>query len=257
MNVKIIGNNIKLVCGDVRDVLPRLEKVNCIVTDPPYKLTSGGASNMMQGVFAAKNYNNNGSIVECNIDWPDFMPLLAAALDTGTCPGCEKVCKESKTCDLKDSKRAHAYIMANNRNVRAMLSSAESAGFEFHNLLVWDKITATANRWYMKNCEFTGFFYRGYGTMINDCSSKQLLRCPQIDEADHPTEKPVPLMRHYIENSTSPGDTVLDPFMGSGTTGVAAVASGRKFIGVEIDQKHFDSACRRIEAEIDKVPKLL
>ena len=54
-------------------------------------------------------------------------------------------------------------------------------------------------------------------------------------------------MEHYIGNSTSPGETILDPFMGSGTTGVAAVQMGRKFIGIEREPKYFDIACRRIE----------
>jgi site-specific DNA-methyltransferase (adenine-specific) len=63
----------------------------------------------------------------------------------------------------------------------------------------------------------------------------------------HPTEKPLPLMRELTTLFTQPSQTILDPFMGSGTTGVAALKSGRKFIGIEIDEKYFDIACRRIE----------
>ena len=57
-------------------------------------------------------------------------------------------------------------------------------------------------------------------------------------------------MRHYVENGSDPGDTVLDPFMGSGTTGVAAVRLGRKFIGIETERKYFDIACKRISKEL-------
>ena len=64
-------------------------------------------------------------------------------------------------------------------------------------------------------------------------------------------------MKHYIKNSTKTGDIVLDPFMGSGTTGVAAVNLGRKFIGCEIDRKHFDSACARIEKAAAATPALI
>lgn len=62
------------------------------------------------------------------------------------------------------------------------------------------------------------------------------------------TQKPVALMRELLGLFTSQNDLVLDPFMGSGTTGVAAVNSGRRFVGIEIDKKHFETACRRIAA---------
>ena len=66
----------------------------------------------------------------------------------------------------------------------------------------------------------------------------------------HPTEKPVPLMVELVKKTTA--QTVLDPFMGSGTTGVACVELGRKFIGIELDEKYFDIACRRIEQAVRK-----
>jgi hypothetical protein len=66
------------------------------------------------------------------------------------------------------------------------------------------------------------------------------------DGAEHPTQKPFEIMRWSILNLDNP-QTILDPFMGSGTTGVAAVKLGRKFIGIEIEATYFDIACRRIE----------
>jgi hypothetical protein len=68
-------------------------------------------------------------------------------------------------------------------------------------------------------------------------------------DAGHPHRKPVPLMYHLIERT--PGAVILDPFMGSGSTGVAAVKLGRKFIGIEIDRTYFDIACKRIHATLD------
>jgi DNA modification methylase len=65
----------------------------------------------------------------------------------------------------------------------------------------------------------------------------------------HPTQKPLPLMRWCLELLPS-AVTILDPFMGSGTTGVAAAKLGRGFVGIEIDAGYFDSACRRIEAAL-------
>ncbi len=212
-----------------------------VCTDPPYRLTSGGNGDpsyeghiRMRGVFDNKKYDNGGQIVECDIGWTDFMPLLFASMDRG-----------------------HAYVMANDKNVRAMLNAAHEAGFRFHNLLPWDKITATPNRWYMKNCEFTGMFFKGAAFAINDCSAKQLISCPQVDETSHPTGKPVALMQHYIENSTQRGQIVLDPFMGSASTGIAAIRSGRKFIGIEKNRQWFDVACDRINEEFRRFQKSL
>jgi DNA modification methylase len=218
---KIIGN-ATLYYGDTMNILPQLGVcADLVATDPPYLLTSGGNN---QDWTLGDGYNNNGSIVQCDIIWRDFMPLLFNCLRN----------------------ESHAYVMSNNRHVEDMLSEARWAGFKFHNLLVWDKLSATPNRWYMKNCEFTGFFYKGKAKHINNCGDMQLIRCPQENYGTHPTTKPVALMRHYIENSTTQGQMVIDPFMGVGATGVAAIESGRKFIGIEIDEKYFNQACERI-----------
>jgi len=64
---------------------------------------------------------------------------------------------------------------------------------------------------------------------------------------EHPTQKPEPLMRWCINRLPEDTQTILDPFMGSGTTGVAAVQMGRDFIGIEREPKYFDVACKRIE----------
>jgi len=63
----------------------------------------------------------------------------------------------------------------------------------------------------------------------------------------HPTQKPVPLLQEWVSDFTDAGETILDPFMGSGTTGVACAQMGRKFIGIEREPKYFDIACERIE----------
>lgn len=72
----------------------------------------------------------------------------------------------------------------------------------------------------------------------------------QIDK-DHPTQKPVELMKWCLEQIPY-AKTILDPYMGSGTTGVAAIRLGRKFTGIEIEPKYFDIACRRVSREIDR-----
>lgn len=67
------------------------------------------------------------------------------------------------------------------------------------------------------------------------------------EERFHPTQKPVALMREIVRDFSKPGDVVLDPFLGSGTTAIAAVLEGRKFIGIEKEREYFDIACARIE----------
>jgi site-specific DNA-methyltransferase (adenine-specific) len=69
------------------------------------------------------------------------------------------------------------------------------------------------------------------------------------DGKEHPTQKPVELIAWCIGLLPKPAASILDPFMGSGTTGVAALRLGRKFIGIEIEERWFDIACRRIETE--------
>lgn len=213
-----------LYLGDCRDVLPMIGPVDLIVTDLPYALESGGnTTGVMGGKFAPGVYDNSGDIIPVDIEFDEVMPLLARILRVG-----------------------HAYFMVNNRYVAAAENSAVAAGFRFHNWLVWDKGTGTPNRWYMKNCEFALFVFRGKARNINDCGARQLIRCPNVIQGEHDTQKPVPLMAHYIGNSSQPGQVVIDPFMGSGTTGVAAVEMGRDFIGIERDPRFFDIACRRI-----------
>ncbi len=71
---------------------------------------------------------------------------------------------------------------------------------------------------------------------------------PPGRDGRHPTEKPIALMAELISDFTNPGDLILDPFMGSGTTGLAAVKLGRRFIGIERDPAYFQVACDRFEA---------
>jgi len=235
MNLSEIQHEIIGDCtiykGDAMHILPALVAAgivaDCIVTDPPYLLTSGGATKGgLHERIGGGAYDNSGHLVACNIDWHEFMPKFYKVMGRG-----------------------HAYVMCNNRHIANMINAAENAGFGFHNVLVWDKGNATPNRWYMKNMEFTGLFYKGKAKNINDCGSKALIKYNWDGESSHPTEKPIPLMEHYIVNSTDKGGLVIDPFMGSGTTGVACVRAGRKFIGIELTQEYFDESVRRIKQE--------
>lgn len=116
-------------------------------------------------------------------------------------------------------------------------------GFVTHN--------CTPSQFYMQNAEFILLLRKGRARYINNLGTKTVLNVPNIiGNKLHPTEKPVDLMRIFVENSTNENDIVLDPFMGSGSTGVACKIANRDFIGVEIDKIFFDTAKKRIESEL-------
>jgi predicted RNA methylase len=76
------------------------------------------------------------------------------------------------------------------------------------------------------------------------------VNCRSGERTPHPSQKPVALMEWIVANFTKEGETVVDPFMGSGTTGIACIRTGRNFIGIEKDPEHFETARKRIEAEL-------
>ena len=223
---EIIGD-ATLYLGKMEEVLPKIgRRAKALITDAPYRLTSGGKNGGLGGCLSAEEYGNTGEIVECEIEWDEWLPLAYAALE----------------------EQAQAWVMCNNRHVAAAQSAMEAAGFYFHNLAVWDKVIRTPNRWLMKCLEFAILGSKGKAYPLSDCSASQRFALPFTKESRHPNEKPVRLMMDWIELSTQPGDLVLDPFMGSGTTGVAAMRTGRGFVGVELDEDYYDLACRRVEA---------
>lgn len=87
-------------------------------------------------------------------------------------------------------------------------------------------------------------FYPGYSHDFPGKRPTDVIRAPRTRNNFHPTEKPVQLMSAFVHWTRG---IVLDPFMGSGTTGVAAVMAGRRFVGIELNETYFDIACRRIE----------
>lgn len=113
-------------------------------------------------------------------------------------------------------------------------------------------ITWVKNNWSMGDLEHEhgrqteiALFYPGPEHDWPRGRPNDVIRAPRTDNEHHPTEKPVQLMRAIIEWTRG---TVTDPFMGSGSTGIACLDLGRPFVGIELDEKHFDTACRRIEA---------
>lgn len=224
---------IKLYKGDCLEVMKDIpdESIDLIVTDPPYRTISGGHNTpkWISGYGNSVLYKNDGKIFEHNdIKHHDWL-------------------KESYRVLKKGS---HIYIMTNLLNLFTLKEIAEDIGFKLHNLLVWEKNTCNANRWYMKNCEYVLFMRKGKAKSINNASSKTVHKYNNIvGNKLHPTEKPIELMKLYIENSSNENDMVLDPFMGSGSTGIASKLLNRNFIGIELDDNYFEIAKKRIEEE--------
>jgi len=201
--------------------------VDLVLTDPPYRVHSGGTNGCPSSKRLCKSLgNNNGKIFDNNdINFSEWLPVVYNKL----------------------KEQSHCYIMTNFKNLFELQKACIDVGFYCHNLLVWEKNNSTPNRWYMKNCEYTLFLKKGNAFSINNPSSKTVHKFTNPTKKMHPTQKPIDLMELYISNSTKEGQIVLDPFMGGGSTGVAAKNLKRDFIGIEMDDNFFDIAKKRIE----------
>lgn len=209
---------VDLRLGDVRNLIRTVPdgSIDCIVTDPPYPVISGGNKNpnAPKGILTA----NDGKIFQHNdIKIDEYADeLFRVARDP-----------------------SHIYVFTNVMNMWSVRERMLQSGFHLHNVLIWRKMNATPNRWYMRNCEYVLFFRKGKAFPINHKGSKTCISTPSVSNRQHPTEKPTDLLREFIINSTRPGETVFDPFFGCGSTAVAARATNRNFIGFEIDADYF------------------
>ena len=123
-------------------------------------------------------------------------------------------------------------------------------GLEFFHSLIWDKKNPGLGQRFRRQHEMILISHKTSGRISwNDDGRKvpNIVSMMPDRVRQHPNEKPVLLMQGLVDVLSNPGDAILDPFMGSGTTGVACVKLGRKFVGIEIDPGYFDIACRRIE----------
>ena len=218
---EIIGG-CTLYLGDCLEVMPTLGKVDAVVTDPPYLVDTQGG-----GCFGKRKYK--AEIRAANIDKGFDFSFLNSEL-------CDSV-----ICFMHD-RQLHE------------LAPHFAKNFDKQTLCYWHKSNAmpVANMNYQPEVEiYIHAWNKGFYPTGNLSQLKRVFSYPVgKSDFDHPTVKPLPLMEKIIRNVN--GQTILDPFVGSGTTGVACVKLGRKFIGIELEEKYFDIACKRIKEAYDQ-----
>lgn len=215
MNPVTIGD-CTLYNADCREVLPTLPKVDAVITDPPYGIGEDGIGSENR---QRKEGSNSKALADQTkydvMDW-DSEPI------------------EFELMELIITTGKKAIIFGGNYYPMPASSC----------WLVWDKLNGSND---FADCELAwtnlGKAVRIFKHMWNGMLRHGVERgVPRV----HPTQKPLAVMSWCIEQAGNP-QTILDPFMGSGTTGVAAVQMGRSFIGIEREPKYFDIACKRIE----------
>lgn len=222
MRVETIGN-ATLYLADVWDAVPALKADGscALIMDPPY--SSGGYQE------AGKGGGSIGSTVEHRI-----------AGDTRSTRGYQRllrfVCQRIPAHEV--------YCFTDWRMWTYTFDVIEDGGFRVRSMLVWNKGSGGMGVKWRGQHELICWGARG--SLKPGWGSGNVLTFDRSGNAHHPTEKPVGLIAELVKAADR--EVVVDPFMGSGTTGVAAVTMGRRFIGIEIDPQHFETARERIAA---------
>ena len=216
----------RIKCGDStsEDDVGKLmggEKADMVFTDPPYALTSGGHKSD-KGMVLGGDKLNTGKLFEIPNpkDWIPLMPL-------------------AKDCDI--------YIMSNDKNLLEFMNVLNDNKIKLHNLLVMRKSNAVPNRWYLKNCEYTFYGWKGKAKKINDMTS---VTCEDVkailgEGKVHVSQKPIEYIENKITNSSEKNHRVYEPFLGSGSTLIACEKTDRKCYGMEIDTKYINVILKR------------
>lgn len=218
--IETIGN-ATLYLGDCREIMPTLQPVDAVVTDPPYGMNYGAITGGAKGRSKSAPSKLSRSVI--GDDRPfDPAPLL----------------------------KYPTVVLWGGNHFASRLPDSRC-------WLVWDKREGGRPD-NQADCELAWTNLRGPARLHRQLWRGMVRRGEENislgQERVHPTQKPAELMRWCIERC-SPVSSILDPYMGSGTTGVACATLGITFFGIEIDPVHFDTACRRIE-EAARQPNL-
>jgi site-specific DNA-methyltransferase (adenine-specific) len=218
-----------LYLGDCREVIASLDAVDHVISDPPYEDELHGA--------IGKIRRNDGREMITDLGFDGINSIRTDI---------------SQICVEKSSGWIILFTLA--EGVRAWRDDIQAAGAKYDTCLAWIKPDSAprfngqgAARGF--ECAVTAWCGAGYRSWNGGGKRGVYTHCVNGPERDgrHPTEKPRRLMAEIIADFTKPEQTILDPFMGSGTTGVAAVQLGRNFIGIEQSPEYFEIACERID----------
>ena len=240
MRIERIGD-ATLYLGDCLSVMASLpaSSIDMIWTDPPY------GHNNHDGDFNARLNEHRGIEGKpiANDDQDGMRRVVDGMLTQAARVLNEDCCCCCCCCGGGGPKPTFAWVA----------SRMDRDGMSFFHSVIWDKKNPGIGWRYRRQHEMVMVAHREGGTLRWQDDQRAVRniysQMPPRDRV-HPNEKPVEMVAHFINNHTYPGDMVCDPFMGSGTTGVAAMRMGRKFIGIELDPDHFETAVRRIEASV-------
>lgn len=213
---KVVIGNATLYCGDALEILPTLTKVGAILTDPPY-----GINTKSDGSGKLSPW---GDLVN-SAHW--YAAWMREARGRLTYDGAMWTC-------------------LNWRSLVTFQKASCDLAWPIDSLMVWDKrwIGPGGVRGLRPSYELVALFgMPEFAIKDRGLADVQPFPVGSFKPNGHPAEKPIALMDFLV--SVTPG-IVADPFMGSGTTGIAAMQRGRQFIGIEMDRRWFDAACERI-----------
>jgi DNA modification methylase len=233
-----------LYLGDCLEVMEGLGPVDGILTDPPY--CSGSVSEASRTAakgqgLRSENIAKMGWFVGDNMGTAGLASLLRSMAFRGL-----------QILNPEGS----MLVFCDWRMVPNLAPTIESAGLRFQNMVVWDKGMMGLGMGFRAQHEII-LHYTAGAPKYHDLGTSNVIRTSRVsaNDREHQTQKPVELMEQLLRVVTPEGGIALDPFMGSGTTGVACVNLGRSFIGIEREVAHFETACRRIE-EAYRQPRL-
>ena len=219
---------MELYQGDCLELMKDIPdgSINLIITDPPYVIETKGA-----GIYKQQDKQ------------------YIRELDSMKNGFSEQILDE--ICRIMS--RINVYFFCSQKQIIPLLDYFVLKRKCNWNILCWHKsnpVPACANK-YLSDTEYILFFRERGVKIYGEFKTKFTYYVTPLNQKDkkqyqHPTVKPIGIIENLIINSSNPGDLVLDPFMGSGTTGVACVNTGRDFIGMELDKQYFEIAKRRI-----------
>jgi site-specific DNA-methyltransferase (adenine-specific) len=196
-----------------------IDSIDLIITDPGYESLEKHRS-----IGTTTRLQNKWFPIVPNSYFNDFFPL---AYNT-----------------LKDN--THLYMFCDQETMFNIVPMGINAGFKFHKPIIWDKMAISTGYHWRNSYECILFFEKGK-RKLNNNSWGDIQHFKRLKGKEYyPTEKPVELIKRLVLNSSNPKEIVFDPFMGSGSTGVAAISTGRHFVGNDIVKSTVKEAMARI-----------